>query len=125
MCHLPLKSPSHLFHHPIPLGYHRALALGSLCHTSNSHLLPILHMVIYIFQCYSLKSSHPLLLHCVQKSVIYVCISFTVLHIALLTLSFYIPCVCVSCLVYLTLCDPIALQAPLSMEFSRQEYWSR
>ena len=23
----------------------------------------------------------------------------------------------------LTLCDPIALQAPLSMEFSRQEYW--
>ena len=24
----------------------------------------------------------------------------------------------------LTLCDPIAHQAPLSMEFSRQEYWS-
>ena len=27
---------------------------------------------------------------------------------------------------HLTLCDPwtVALQAPLSMEFSRQEYWS-
>ena len=31
-------------------------------------------------------------------------------------------CVCTqSCL---TLCDPIDCQAPLSMEFSRQEYWS-
>ena len=26
---------------------------------------------------------------------------------------------------YLTLCNPIACQAPLSMELSRQEYWSR
>ena len=25
---------------------------------------------------------------------------------------------------FLTLCDPIACQAPLSMGFSRQEYWS-
>ena len=44
-------------------------ALGSLRHTSNSHGLSILHMVIvnlthththtiYTFQCYSLKSSH-------------------------------------------------------------------
>ena len=38
-------------------------------------------------------------------------------------------CVCVCVLVpqsYLTLCNPmaIALRAPLSMEFSRQEYWS-
>ena len=92
---LPLESPSHLSHHPIPLGYHRALALGFLCHTSNAHLLPILHMVMCMFQCYSLKSSHPLLLHCVQKSVLYVCVSFAVLHIGSLTPSFYIPCVCV------------------------------
>ena len=37
-----------------------------LCHPlllqSNSHWLSILHMVMYIFQSYSLKSSHPLLL---------------------------------------------------------------
>ena len=37
-----------------------SLALGALLHTSNSHwLLSILLMVMCIFQCYSLKSSHP------------------------------------------------------------------
>ena len=39
---------------------HRALALGSLCHTANSHWLSILHLVMYMFQYYSLKSSHHL-----------------------------------------------------------------
>ena len=43
-------------------GCHRGLALGALLHTSNSHWLSILHIVKYTFQCYSLKSSHPLLL---------------------------------------------------------------
>jgi len=47
--------------HPTPLGCHRALALGSLCYTLNFHWLSILHMVIYMFQCYSLISSCPLL----------------------------------------------------------------
>ena len=45
-------NPSHLCPHPIPLGYH----------TSNLHWLPILHMVMYVLQCYSLTPSHPLLL---------------------------------------------------------------
>ena len=53
---------SNLPPHCIPLDYHRALALGALCHTSNLHWLSILHMVMYMFQCFSLKSSHPLLL---------------------------------------------------------------
>ena len=30
-------------------------------------------------------------------------------------------CVCES---VVSVCDPVAYQAPLSMEFSRQEYWS-
>ena len=34
-----LNSPSHVPPHPTPLGHHRALALGCLCHTSNSHWL--------------------------------------------------------------------------------------
>ena len=36
-------------------------------------------------------------------------------------------CVCSFAQLYLTCCDPwtVAHQAPLSMEFSRQEYWSR
>ena len=36
-------------------------------------------------------------------------------------------CVCVCAQLSLTLCDPpwtVACQAPLSMKFSRQEYWS-
>ena len=48
--------------HTTPTSCYRALALGALPHTSNSHWLSVLHMVIYMFQCYSLKSSYPLLL---------------------------------------------------------------
>ena len=57
----PRFEPSHLFPHHTPLGCHRALALGSLCHTSNSHWLSVLHMVMYTFKCFSLESSHPLI----------------------------------------------------------------
>ena len=53
---LPPPSPSSF---PIPLGCPRALALNALLHTSNLHLSAILHMMIYIFQCYSHK--HPTL----------------------------------------------------------------
>ena len=56
------ETPSHLLPHPIPLGFPKAPTLGALLHASNSHLSSILHMVIYMFQCYSLKSFHPHLL---------------------------------------------------------------
>ena len=46
----------------IPLECATALALHGLLHPSNLHWSTILHMVTYIFQCYSLKSSHPRLL---------------------------------------------------------------
>ena len=48
--------------HPIPLGCPRALALGALLQASNLHWSSISHMVMYMFQCYSLKSAHSLLL---------------------------------------------------------------
>ena len=51
--------PSHLPFHPNPLGCFRALGLGALLHTMKLHWSSILHMVIHMFQCYSLKSSHP------------------------------------------------------------------
>ena len=35
--------------------------LSSLYYTATSHQLSVLHMVIYICQCYSLSLSHPLL----------------------------------------------------------------
>ena len=40
----------------------RASALGSQNHRANSHWLSILHMLMYVFKCYFLKLSHPLLL---------------------------------------------------------------
>ena len=61
MCPLPLKPPSHLPPHPSPLGCHRAPSLSSLSHKSNTHWLPISHMVVHMFQCHSLNVSYPLM----------------------------------------------------------------
>ena len=54
--------PIHFPAHPISPGCPSALALGALLHSSNLHCSYVLQMVIYMFQCYSLKSSHPRLL---------------------------------------------------------------
>ena len=54
--------PSHLPPHPIPQGHPSAPALNPLSHASNLDWRSTSHMIIYIFQCYSLKSSHPHLL---------------------------------------------------------------
>ena len=56
------ECPSQLPPHPIPLGCLRAPALSALLQALNWHWSSILYMVIYMFQCYSLKSSHPCLL---------------------------------------------------------------
>ena len=55
-----LNLPSASF--PIPsFQVVRVPALDALHHTSNSHWSSILHMLMYMFQCYSLNLSHPLL----------------------------------------------------------------
>ena len=59
--HPPNPEPT-LPPHPIPLGGPRAPALDALLHASNLHWSSVLHMVMYIFQCSSLKSSRPCLL---------------------------------------------------------------
>ena len=51
------EPPTHHPPHLITLGCPRALALSVLLHASNLHWSSILHMVIYMFQCYSLKLS--------------------------------------------------------------------
>ena len=58
----PHMSPNSepLFHfrpHPIPQGHPSAPALSTLSHASNLDWQFISHMVIYMFQCYPLKSS--------------------------------------------------------------------
>ena len=61
MCPHP-EPPSHVPPHPIPLGCPSALALSAPFHAWNLDWSSISHMVIYMFQCYPLKSSHPCLL---------------------------------------------------------------
>ena len=62
--HCP-KPASHLPPHPISLGWPSAPALSALFHASNLGWLSISHMVTYMFQFYSLKSSN---LHLLPQS---------------------------------------------------------
>ena len=60
---VPHPEPSsHLPPHPISQRPPSALVLSALFHVSNLDWQSISHMVIYMFQCYSLRSSHPGLL---------------------------------------------------------------
>ena len=65
----PLEHSFHVPPHPTLLSCQRALGLSTLCHTENFHQLSILHMVMYMFQCYSFNCPSPTILHCAQKSV--------------------------------------------------------
>ena len=65
------EPPSHLAPHPIPQGHPSAPALSILSHALNLGWRSISHMIIYLFQCYSLKSSHPSLL---PQSLQYPCL---------------------------------------------------
>ena len=95
-----LESPSPFPSHPTLLGCHRTPDLSSLCHPANSHWLSILHMVIHMFPCHYLDSSHPLpptlcppvcslCLHlhcCPEKESIYICVNIWYLFFWLTTL---------------------------------------
>ena len=52
--------PSHLPPHHVPQGHPDAPALSTLPHASNLDWWSISHMILYMFQCYSPKSCHPL-----------------------------------------------------------------
>ena len=52
------EPPSHLPPRTIPLGHPSAPALSTLYHASNLDWQFISHMIIYMFQCNSPKSSH-------------------------------------------------------------------
>ena len=56
------EPPSHVLPHPIPQGHSSAPTLSTLSHASNPDWWSVSHMIIHMFQCYSLKSSHPQLL---------------------------------------------------------------
>ena len=54
--------PSHLPPNPIPQGHLSTITLSTLPHALNLDWWSISHKIIYMFQCYYLKSSHPCLL---------------------------------------------------------------
>ena len=82
------ESHSHFSPHPIPVGHPSAPALSTLPHASNLDWWSISHMIIYMFQCYSLKSYHPCLLPQSPKVCsLHLCLFF-VLHIGLSLPSF-------------------------------------
>ena len=79
----PLPPP-----HPIPQGCPSAPALGALFHASNLDCWSISHMEIYTFQCFLSNNPTVTFSHRVQKSVLYICVSFAVSHIGSLLPSF-------------------------------------
>ena len=77
------EPPSHLPPHAIPQGCPSAPALSALFHTLNLDWWSVSHMVIYMFQCYSLKSS-PLPLpqspkFCSLHLCLFCCLSYRVI----------------------------------------------
>ena len=82
-----LNPHSHLPPHPVPPGCHRILVLGTLYHISNLHWLSVLHMVMCMFN--ATLSNHPTLSsHRVQKSILYVCVTFAALNVGSSVSSF-------------------------------------
>ena len=78
------ETPSSLPPHPIPLGCPSAPAMSVLFHALILDWSSVSHMVIYMFQCYSLKSSHPRLLPqspkvCSLYLCLFCCLSYRVI----------------------------------------------
>ena len=70
---LPPNPRSHLPPRPAPLACHRALGWAP-CHAAHLHLLSLSHMIMYVFLCDSLNSSHPLfILLCPQICPLWLC----------------------------------------------------
>ena len=88
ICPLHPEPSSHCPPQPIPLGCPREPTLGALLHASSLHWSSILHVVMYTFQCSSLKSSHPRLLPLNPKvSSLHLCL-LCCLHVWSSVLSF-------------------------------------
>ena len=106
----PASHPSRLSH---------SSGLSSLSHIANSHWLFVLHMLVYMFPCYSPHSSHPLLLNAlpchVHKScvvgvfhtawcpVVHPCFNTSAFPSSL-RLKNILLCVCGPCFVYPFIC---------------------
>ena len=120
--------PSHLPPHPIPLGHPRAPAPSTLSHASNLDWRFITHMIIYMFQCHSPKSSYPRPLPQSPKDCsIHLCFFCCLAYRVIVTIFLLLLLLLLSSFSRVRLCvtpEMTAHQAPPSMVFARQEYWS-
>ena len=66
---------SHLPPYHIPQSHPSVLALSTLSHASNLDWRSVSHTIIYMFQCYSRKSSHPRLLPQSPKDCLFFAVS--------------------------------------------------
>ena len=78
------ESPSHLLPHPVPQGHPSAPAPSTLSYASNLDRRSTSHMIIYTFQHYLLKSSHPRLLpqsrkNCSLHLCLFWCLTYRVI----------------------------------------------
>ena len=83
------EPPSHFSPQTIPQDHPSAPALSTLSHASNLDWWFVPHMVIYLFQCYSLKSSHPHLFPqspkvCSLSLCLFCCLTYRVITIIFL-----------------------------------------
>ena len=93
ICHrytcVPHPEPSSLLPpHTIPLGHPSAPAPSIQYRALNLDGWLVSYMILYIFQCHSPKSSHPLPLPQSPKTVLYISVSFAVSYTGLLLPSF-------------------------------------
>ena len=79
--------PSHLPPHLSLLACPRAPILSALLHALNLRLSSVLHTVIYMFQCYSLISSHPRLLpHSSKVCSLHLCLCCCLAYRVIITI---------------------------------------
>ena len=114
----PSWTPSILPPHPIPQGHTSAPALSTLSFAWNLDWQSVSYMIIYMFQCYSLKSSHPCFLpqsseDCCLHLCLFCCLAYRVIVTIFLN-SLYM-CVCVLVfffLAYFTLYNGVQFHLP-------------
>ena len=93
-------TPSHFPPHPISWGHPSAPGLSTQPHAFNLDWQSISQMVIYMFQCHSLKSSYPRLLPqsttvCSLHLCLFCCLTYRVIVTIFLNSIYICVCVCV------------------------------